>query len=85
MKMFCFQCQKTARNQGCQAGSGVCGKSSETANLQDLLVYIMKGISRISELPEKTVWRKKQLTIISLTACSKQLRSLPLPRQQPLL
>ncbi len=45
MKMFCFQCQETAKGVGCQAGAGVCGKTSETANLQDLLIYVIKGIS----------------------------------------
>ena len=42
--MFCFQCQETAKNQGCTL-MGVCGKKEETANLQDLLIYILKGIS----------------------------------------
>jgi len=45
MKMFCYQCQEAAKGVGCQAGAGVCGKSAETANLQDLLLYVMKGIS----------------------------------------
>lgn len=44
MSMFCFQCQETAKNQGCTL-MGVCGKKEETANLQDLLIYILKGIS----------------------------------------
>jgi hydroxylamine reductase len=42
--MFCFQCQETARNTGCTV-KGVCGKPEETADLQDLLIYICKGIS----------------------------------------
>ena len=42
--MFCFQCQETAKNQGCTV-RGVCGKSEETACLQDLLIYICKGIA----------------------------------------
>jgi hydroxylamine reductase len=45
MKMFCFQCQEAAKGVGCQAGAGVCGKTAETANLQDLLIYVLKGIS----------------------------------------
>ena len=44
--MFCFQCQETLGNKGCTA-NGVCGKKSETANLQDLLIYVTKGISVI--------------------------------------
>ena len=42
--MFCFQCQETAKNQGCTV-AGVCGKKEPTANLQDLLIYVCKGIS----------------------------------------
>ncbi|MBU0465360.1 MAG: hydroxylamine reductase [Proteobacteria bacterium] len=45
--MFCFQCQETAKNQGCTI-KGVCGKENDTANLQDLLIYNLKGISVIA-------------------------------------
>ena len=45
--MFCFQCQETAGNKGCMFG-GVCGKKPETANLQDLLIYVTKGLSEIT-------------------------------------
>ena len=46
-KRFCFQCQETAGNKGCMFG-GVCGKKPETANLQDLLIYVTKGLSEIT-------------------------------------
>ncbi len=42
--MFCFQCQETAKNCGCTV-RGVCGKPEETANLQDLLIHVLKGIA----------------------------------------
>jgi hydroxylamine reductase len=42
--MFCFQCQEAAKGSGCTI-QGVCGKTSEVANLQDLLIYTLKGIS----------------------------------------
>ncbi|MDO5664871.1 MAG: hydroxylamine reductase [Bacteroidia bacterium] len=42
--MFCFQCQETAKNEGCIV-QGVCGKTAEVSNLQDLLVFLCKGIS----------------------------------------
>lgn len=45
--MFCFQCQEAAKGTGCTI-AGVCGKTSEIANLQDLLVYTLKGISFFS-------------------------------------
>jgi len=46
MGMFCFQCQETAGGKGCTI-RGVCGKPEEVANLQDLLIYVLKGISDI--------------------------------------
>lgn len=42
--MFCFQCQETAKNQACTV-KGMCGKPERTANLQDLLVHVSKGLS----------------------------------------
>jgi hydroxylamine reductase (hybrid-cluster protein) len=44
MSMFCYQCQETARNTGCTV-RGMCGKDETTANLQDVLVYSLKGLS----------------------------------------
>lgn len=53
MSMFCFQCQETAQNRGCTV-RGVCGKTPDVANLQDLLVFLLKGISVLaSALREK--------------------------------
>ena len=53
--MFCFQCQETAKNQGCTV-RGVCGKPESTAALQDLLIYLCKGISVFGEkLGEKGI------------------------------
>jgi len=46
--MFCYQCQETIKNQGCTV-NGICGKKGDTANLQDLLVYVIKGISVVAE------------------------------------
>jgi hydroxylamine reductase len=45
--MFCYQCQETAKNSGCTI-KGVCGKSAETSNLQDLLIFVTKGLSQVS-------------------------------------
>ncbi len=44
--MFCYQCQEAAKNTGCTV-KGVCGKNDVVANLQDLLIYTLKGISNI--------------------------------------
>jgi hydroxylamine reductase len=42
--MFCYQCEQTAKGTGCTV-AGVCGKDARTAALQDLLVYVAKGVS----------------------------------------
>jgi len=44
MSMFCFQCQEASRGTGCTI-AGVCGKTDDVANLQDLLIFVSKGIS----------------------------------------
>ncbi|WP_454192512.1 hydroxylamine reductase [Paenibacillus sp. Marseille-Q7038] len=52
--MFCFQCQEASKGTGCTI-VGVCGKPHDVANLQDLLIYLLKGISFLSldvRLPE---------------------------------
>ncbi len=46
-KMFCYQCQETARNFGCTK-AGVCGKQSETSNLMDLMIWVTKGLSQVT-------------------------------------
>ena len=48
-KMFCYQCQETAGCTGCTI-SGVCGKKPEVAAMQDLLVYVTKGLSAVNTL-----------------------------------
>ena len=45
--MFCMQCQETAQNKGCTK-VGVCGKSADLANMQDLLIYVTKGLSEVT-------------------------------------
>jgi len=62
MSMFCYQCQETAKNSGCTL-KGVCGKDEETANLQDLLIYILQGIALCAEKIEGGVDRKTGLFI----------------------
>lgn len=52
-KMFCYQCQETAGCKGCEI-SGVCGKKPDVAAMQDLLVYVSKGLSAVT-----TVLREK--------------------------
>ena len=48
MDMFCYQCQEAARNTGCTV-QGVCGKQADTARLQDLLIYLTKGLALVDQ------------------------------------
>ena len=55
--MFCYQCQETVDCKGCTI-SGVCGKKPEVANLQDLLIFVTKGLSCVT-----TSLRKENIEI----------------------
>ena len=58
-KMFCYQCQETAGCSGCTL-SGICGKTPEVAAMQDLLVYVTKGISAVTTALRK---EKKEIPV----------------------
>jgi len=47
--MFCYQCQEAAKGVGCSV-KGVCGKTSDVANLQDILLYTTKGVALLSQM-----------------------------------
>lgn len=59
--MFCYQCQETAGCTGCTR-YGVCGKSPQTAKLQDILIYVTKGLSEVT-----TKLRKENKTVDKYT------------------
>lgn len=68
--MFCFQCQEASKGTGCTL-VGVCGKPHDVANLQDLLIYLLKGISFLSldvRLPEGLERRVSMFIMDSLFA-----------------
>ncbi|MNW37355.1 Hydroxylamine reductase [compost metagenome] len=68
--MFCFQCQEASKGVGCTI-VGVCGKTYDVANLQDLLIFVLKGISFLSidtELPEALERRVSVFIMDSLFA-----------------
>ncbi|WP_433945511.1 hydroxylamine reductase [Paenibacillus sp. SN-8-1] len=68
--MFCFQCQEASKGTGCTI-VGVCGKPHDVANLQDLLIYLLKGISWLSldvQLPEVLEQRVSLFIMDSLFA-----------------
>ena len=48
-EMFCFQCQQTAHNKGCNGKAGVCGKKADTSNYQDELMGALIGLARASK------------------------------------
>ncbi len=65
--MFCFQCEQTAKNQGCEK-VGVCGKQPDVAALQDLLVYMLKGLSKVAVEGRKVGVNEKDVNVFTLEA-----------------
>lgn len=64
--MFCYQCQETAGCTGCTK-YGVCGKSPQTAKLQDILIYVTKGLSEVTtklRMENKTVDKYTDMLIV---------------------
>src|SRR5208337_4174475 len=47
MQMFCYQCEQTAKGEGCTK-IGVCGKQPEVSDLQDLMIYALKGLAMVA-------------------------------------
>jgi hydroxylamine reductase len=62
-KMFCHQCQETALNKGCSAKQGVCGKTAEVSNLQDLFIWTLKGISFWATIAKKYGWYDEKIAL----------------------
>lgn len=80
-EMFCYQCEQTANQKGCTK-LGVCGKTPEVANLQDLLIFQIKGISCYARpLIEKGTPMVKVLSASSKMCCLPHLRTLILTRK----
>jgi len=65
--MFCYQCEQTAREQGCTS-FGVCGKDPETAALQDLLAYAVKDISRYAHRAYELGARDRDVDVFTVEA-----------------
>lgn len=57
MSMFCYQCQEAAGGKACTK-VGVCGKPSDVANLQDLLIYVLKGVSYVNQAAREKALNK---------------------------
>ena len=65
--MFCFQCEQTAKGEGCTK-IGVCGKSHEVASLQDLLIYAIKGLSLVATEGRKKGISDETVNILTIKA-----------------
>jgi len=66
-QMFCYQCEQTAKGQGCTI-VGVCGKTPEVATLQDLLVYALRGLSQVAIEAEKVGVKDEQTSVFTCEA-----------------
>ena len=60
--MFCFQCEQTAQGKGCST-FGVCGKPPEVSALQDLLIYMLRGLSQLALEGKKVGIKDEQLNL----------------------
>jgi hydroxylamine reductase len=63
--MFCFQCEQTAKSQGCEK-VGVCGKKPDVAALQDLLIYMLKGLGVVATEGRKVGVNEKDVNVFTL-------------------
>jgi len=60
--MFCYQCEQTSQGKGCTT-YGVCGKNPDVAALQDLLIYLLRGLSQLSLEGQKVGIKDEQLNL----------------------
>ena len=65
--MFCYQCEQTAKGTGC-AVQGVCGKDPQTAALQDLLVYAVKGLAMYARRARQLGVRDREIDVFTIEA-----------------
>jgi len=65
--MFCYQCEQTAKGTGCTI-QGVCGKDAQTAALQDLLLYLTKGISMYAHRAGQLGARDREIDVFTIEA-----------------
>jgi len=65
--MFCYQCEQTAKGQGCTV-AGVCGKTADVATLQDLLVYMLRGLGQIATEARKAGIKDEKIDLFTCEA-----------------
>ena len=67
MDMLCYQCEQTAKGTGCTAG-GVCGKDPTTAALQDVLMYVTKGIAQYAHRARQAGASDREIDVFVIEA-----------------
>ena len=65
--MFCYQCEQTAKGEGCTK-IGVCGKEPEVAALQDLLTYVVIGLSQYAVEGRKVGISEREVNVFTVKA-----------------
>jgi len=65
--MFCYQCEQTAKGQGCTV-AGVCGKNADVSALQDLLVYMLRGLGQLSTEARKAGVKDEDIDLFTAEA-----------------
>jgi hydroxylamine reductase len=66
-QMFCYQCEQTAKGQGCTV-AGVCGKNPDVSALQDLLVYVLRGLGQLSTEARKAGVKDEDIDLFTAEA-----------------
>jgi hydroxylamine reductase len=66
-QMFCYQCEQTAKGQGCTV-AGVCGKTADVSALQDLLVYMLRGLGQLSTDAKKAGVKDENIDLFTCEA-----------------
>jgi len=79
--MFCYQCEQTAKGEGCTK-VGVCGKDANVAALQDLLVYSLKGLSQVAVEGRKAGVNDKEVNVFTVQALFSTLTNVDFDAQR---
>ncbi len=79
--MFCYQCEQTAKGEGCTK-VGVCGKDADVAALQDLLVYALKGLSQVAVAGRKVGVVDREVNVFTVQALFSTLTNVDFDAQR---
>jgi hydroxylamine reductase len=79
--MFCYQCEQTAKGEGCTK-IGVCGKEPDVAALQDLLIYAVKGLSQVAVEGRKVGVKDREVNVFTVQALFSTLTNVDFDAQR---